>query len=335
MALLDVLNREEASYFTEALKAQVQAFNRDFESLFNNKVKLAQPAFNHLSVKKIKETIPVPSAHMIITWEGECPGSVITAFKRSDVKILRGLLMMMQTSAIQGSLAAALTDEERTGFKEIAEQVRNSHEKVLREIVTIDLKTALKNVEFYEEGDLEEKLKSIFIDEEYLSHTVVMKIVDFPDSSIVQYYPVAMMKKLFELEKVRPAIPSAGNKKGIKTVLIVDDDANIRRQIKVFLKDQELAVVETDDGVKALQLLTRMKIDLVFLGMEIPHMDGFEICKRIQGHPHLKHIPVIACSAQSSKENVVKAITHGARGFLVKPITAKEQIEQKIKQYLR
>jgi CheY-like chemotaxis protein len=271
---------------------------------------------------------------MVMVWEGECQGSVITTFKYADVKILRGLLMMMQTIAIQGSIEGALTDEERTGFNEIAEQVKNSHEKALRERVAIDLKVTLKKIEFYEAGDPQEKLKEIFIDEEYLSHTLVMKIADFPDSFIMQFYPVAMMKKLFELEKVGSTIPGAGSKQGIKTVLIVDDDADIRRQIKVFLKDQELAVVETDDGVKALQLLTRMKIDLVFLGMEIPHMDGFEICKRIQGHPHLRHIPVIACSTQSSKENVVKAISHGARGFLVKPITTKEQVEQKIKQYL-
>ncbi len=334
MALLDILSREEASYFMETMKEQTQAFNHDFELLFNNRVKLTQPSFNHLKRERLVEGIVAPSVHIIFEWQGKLGGKVITTLKRSDAKILRGLLMMLPVSAIEGTLATAITPTEQSDFMTIAEQLRSSHERVLREMVTTDVDVILKGIEIYENNDQQSKLMETFSEEAYLSQSIVMKINDFPDSFVAQYFPFAMMQRLFALEGVGENNGTGGKRRATKTVLVVDDDAAVRRKIKSYLKEQDLNVVEVDDGIKVLQLLTRMKVDLVFLSLELPSMDGFEICKRVQSHPHLKHIPIIACSAKSSKENVIKAITSGASDFMVKPIMVEEQLRQKIARYL-
>ncbi|MBN1493209.1 MAG: response regulator [Candidatus Omnitrophica bacterium] len=335
MAILDILNRDEANFFTETLKNQLVVLNRDFDLLFNSKVKVAQPTFNYLTYEKIVEALPPQCIHIISQWEGECAGNVITTFKESDGKILRGLLMMMQTAAIQDSLKADFTDEIRDTVKELAGQFNSTHESAMREVLSIDLHITLKDVNFQIAAPAAEGLRAIFDEQGYLSHAMIMKIADFPDSSITQYYPVTMMKKVFKLEKVGINSQGAAGKKNAKTILIIDDNMQVRKQIKGFLKEYDLNIVEADDGVKALQLLTRIKVDLVFLSLEVPQMDGLELCKRMQGNPRLESVPVIACSSQSSRENVLSAIHHGARDFVVKPITSKNQIESKIKQYLK
>jgi len=334
MSLLDALNKDEASFFTELMKRQVEIFNRDFELLFNGKVKIAQPSFGCLGSKKIIAETESQSALIIMRWEGGCVGDVVTVLKSTEVKILRGLLMMMQASAIEISLKSAITEQEINDLKEIASQVNTSHDNAIHEIVTINFRSTLKSVEIYDPAMQGDVMNAIFADDKYLLHSGVLKITDFPDGVITQYYPLSMMQKLLKLEKVGIDKQKSKVKKVTKTILLIDKDALARGQIKGLLRDATINFIEADDNIKALQLLMRTNVDLVFLDLGLAERDNFDICKRIQTNPRLKNIPVIVCSEKCSKEDVVNALSRGARDVLLKPIGDRELLEQKITRHL-
>lgn len=334
MALLDVLSRDEASFFTELMKRQVEIFNRDFELLFNSKVKIVQPSYARIASKKLIADMEPGSGLLIINWEGECVGDVITVFRSREIKILRGLLMMMQTSAIEASLTSEMTAQEINDIKEIASQICTSHDNAIHAKLTIDFRATLKSVELFDPAMKEDVMSAIFADDEYLLHSALLKITDFPDGVMMQYYPLSMIQQLLKLEKVGDNKQKSKSRKVVKTVLLIDKDAITRGQIKGFLKDAGLNFVEADDTIKALQLLMRMNVDLVFIDLRLAQRDDFDICTRIQKNPRLNKVPVIVCSEKCSKKDVVNILSRGVRDFLIKPINSKELVQEKIKRHL-
>ncbi|MBI4977587.1 MAG: response regulator [Spirochaetes bacterium] len=80
-----------------------------------------------------------------------------------------------------------------------------------------------------------------------------------------------------------------------KTILVIDDEKNIRTLFEEEFKEAGFSVIATDDGHEALKILDRQKIDLITLDIKMPKMDGIEFLGKVR-EKH-KHLPIIICTA--------------------------------------
>jgi DNA-binding response OmpR family regulator len=92
--------------------------------------------------------------------------------------------------------------------------------------------------------------------------------------------------------------PTAGGAPaGAKTVLVVDDESEIRKMLKRLLVGKGYRVVEADRGMAALRLVKERAPDLIILDAMLPEVHGFDIARRIKGSQRYGHIPIIMVSA--------------------------------------
>jgi putative two-component system response regulator len=109
-----------------------------------------------------------------------------------------------------------------------------------------------------------------------------------------------------------------------RKVLVVDDDAVNRELLEEFLVAEGLDVVTAPDGRSSLQEFARLKPDLVLLDVNMPFLDGFEVCRRLKSNPDTRLTPIVLVTALSATEDRVRGIKVGADGFLSKPFDQSE-----------
>lgn len=102
-------------------------------------------------------------------------------------------------------------------------------------------------------------------------------------------------------------------------VLIVDDDADIRRGLNVRLRANGYEVLFAADAISALSVAVKERPDLVILDIGLPAGDGYVVMERLQKHPALACVPVIVLSARDAQENKQRALEAGAYAFFQKP----------------
>ena len=118
-----------------------------------------------------------------------------------------------------------------------------------------------------------------------------------------------------------------------RRVLIVDDS---REQLEIFqeyLKDQ-YEVVCCENGVQAIRSIQETVPDVVLLDIEMPLLDGFDVLKKIRNLEKGLNIPVIGVTGQNSKSAVLKFISLGGNGYLIKPLSPQTLIEN-IEKYIK
>jgi putative two-component system response regulator len=107
-------------------------------------------------------------------------------------------------------------------------------------------------------------------------------------------------------------------------ILVVDDDTANRELLQEFLAAEGLEVMTAVDGRSSLAEFVRFKPDLVLLDVNMPFVDGFEVCRRLKSSPETRLTPVVLVTALSATEDRVKGIKAGADGFLSKPFDQSE-----------
>src|SRR2546427_8945707 len=107
-------------------------------------------------------------------------------------------------------------------------------------------------------------------------------------------------------------------------ILVVDDDAAIRELLQETLIAEGMEVVTAPDGRSSLEEFARLKPDLVLLDVNMPFVDGFEVCRRLKSNPETRLTPVVLVSALSATKGRVQVIKAGAEGFLSKPFDHSE-----------
>ncbi|MFK7818070.1 MAG: response regulator [Planctomycetaceae bacterium] len=101
------------------------------------------------------------------------------------------------------------------------------------------------------------------------------------------------------------------------TVLVVDDDLNIRIGTQLRLQSAGYNTIEADNGVDALSMAIQQQPQAILLDIHMPHMNGIETLKALRQHNNTKQTPVIMLSA--SRIERLEALDNGARFFLTKP----------------
>jgi signal transduction histidine kinase len=108
------------------------------------------------------------------------------------------------------------------------------------------------------------------------------------------------------------------------TLLIVDDEDLLRFSLARFLADLGFKVLEAGDGQEALAIAGRERPDLVLLDLDLPVMDGFQVCARLRGDPATAGIPVLVITALLETSDKMRAFAAGAVDYVVKPFHFQE-----------
>lgn len=117
------------------------------------------------------------------------------------------------------------------------------------------------------------------------------------------------------------------------TVLIIEDEPDMQRAIKLRLESVGFKVETASDGLEGLQKIKKLEPDLVLLDIMLPKMDGFKVCNMIKFDKKFKNIPIIMLSAKSAQKDFYTAKTVGADAYLTKPFTTAALLK-KIKEML-
>ncbi len=105
------------------------------------------------------------------------------------------------------------------------------------------------------------------------------------------------------------------------TVLVIEDEPDIRTLIKMHLHKDGYAVVDAPDGETGLRLFAARKPQLVLLDLMLPGMDGVAVCRKIRQHPELKNTPVLMLTARGEESDIVLGLESGADDYIVKPFS--------------
>lgn len=108
-----------------------------------------------------------------------------------------------------------------------------------------------------------------------------------------------------------------------KRILIADDEKEIVEILKLYLENEGYEIVETYDGIDALEKLQTNEVDLAVVDIMMPGMDGFNLTKRIR---EIKNIPVIILSARSEDKDKILGLGLGADDYIVKPFNPLEVV---------
>ncbi len=105
------------------------------------------------------------------------------------------------------------------------------------------------------------------------------------------------------------------------TILVIDDEPQIRRMLRIALKSDGYEVIDAETGENGLALIARRQPDLVVLDLGLPDMDGHQLLDQLRGW---SNVPVIVLSVRSGEKEKVLALDSGAQDYVTKPFGIEE-----------
>lgn len=106
-----------------------------------------------------------------------------------------------------------------------------------------------------------------------------------------------------------------------KTVLIVDDEKDIRDLLAYNLSKEGFAVLTASDGNEALKMIKDHPVGLVVLDIMMPGLDGYEVCKQIRANEEKANLPILFLTAKSAELDQVLGLELGADDYIQKPVS--------------
>ena len=116
-------------------------------------------------------------------------------------------------------------------------------------------------------------------------------------------------------------------------VLIIDDDAGVRGVLKAMLQRAGYDVLEAANGAEGLERAHALRPDLVLLDIEMPGMNGFDVCSLMQGDTNLRRVPVVIMTGRPVAGVPARAAAVGAVDLIPKPFE-REHLLEKVRVYL-
>lgn len=107
------------------------------------------------------------------------------------------------------------------------------------------------------------------------------------------------------------------------TILVVDDEEDIRELVELNLTREGYKVLQAETGEAALDLAHSKQPDLVVLDLMLPGLDGLEVCKRLKADSKTHHIPIVILTAKGEESDIVAGLELGAEDYVTKPFSGK------------
>jgi DNA-binding response OmpR family regulator len=112
----------------------------------------------------------------------------------------------------------------------------------------------------------------------------------------------------------------------LKRILIVEDDEDIVKVIRVTLEREGLEVAARHDGASGLAEVRRLRPDLLILDLVLPKLPGLEVCKAIRADRGLRQLPILILTARREEADRVVGLELGADDYVTKPFSARELV---------
>lgn len=110
------------------------------------------------------------------------------------------------------------------------------------------------------------------------------------------------------------------------TILVVDDDETVRYALKRMLETEGYKIILAQDGLELSKTLESTRLDMILLDINLPWVDGWELCELIKSHVHFKKVPLVIISARREKEDVDRAMAAGADDYITKPFEMNQML---------
>jgi DNA-binding response OmpR family regulator len=110
------------------------------------------------------------------------------------------------------------------------------------------------------------------------------------------------------------------------TVLVVDDDPDIRDIATMKLEQAGLEVVTEADGEGGLAAALELTPDALLLDWMMPRLTGIEVCARLRAHPQTARLPIILLTAKAQEADIERGFAAGANDYIVKPFSPRELV---------
>ncbi len=107
------------------------------------------------------------------------------------------------------------------------------------------------------------------------------------------------------------------------TILIADDEKEIRELLRLYLENEKYQVLEAEDGQQALEILHRQRVDLCILDIMMPKVDGYHVLKELRKD---NNIPVMILSAKDADSEKILGLNLGADDYMAKPFNPLEAV---------
>ena len=118
-------------------------------------------------------------------------------------------------------------------------------------------------------------------------------------------------------------LPITNNRMADETILVVDDEANIRDLARLYLEQEGYQVVTANDGRQALDTVQQTVPALMVLDLMLPEMDGWEVCRQIRAKSSL---PILMLTARTDDIDKIVGLELGADDYLTKPFNPRELV---------
>ncbi|MCK4244346.1 MAG: response regulator [Candidatus Omnitrophica bacterium] len=170
-----------------------------------------------------------------------------------------------------------------------------------------------------------------FATERVLRDTKGLKVIEFVSKGYEFHRAAGLIREsLRAYQQEQRKVAKKGEK---KTILIVDDEPELRRALTIRLEASNYQVLTASDGEEALNKMREESPDLIILDIMLPKMDGFKVCRLFKFDPQYKGIPVIMLTARAQKEDESTGMETGADEYITKPFET-ESLLAKVKEHL-
>ncbi|NUP06737.1 MAG: response regulator [Polyangiaceae bacterium] len=109
-----------------------------------------------------------------------------------------------------------------------------------------------------------------------------------------------------------------------KTILLVDDSRTHRSLLRVFLTGHDFEFVEAANGVEALDIVMRQRVDLAIVDLHMPELDGVGLLKRLRASARkdVRNLKVVLLTGEKEQASLAEALKAGANELLRKPVSS-------------
>ena len=114
------------------------------------------------------------------------------------------------------------------------------------------------------------------------------------------------------------------------SIITVDDSSTMRRIIKnTFQKLGFETILEAGNGLEALEVMSKNKVDMIVTDWNMPEMDGLTFVKAVRAKDEYKDLPILMITTEAAKEDILTALRSGVNNYVVKPFTP-ETLQEKV-----
>ena len=114
------------------------------------------------------------------------------------------------------------------------------------------------------------------------------------------------------------------------SIISADDSSTMRRIIKNTLQKLGFeTILEAGNGVEALEVMSKNKIDMIVTDWNMPEMDGLTFVKAVRAKDEYKDLPILMITTEAAKEDILTALRSGVNNYVVKPFTP-ETLQEKV-----